>query len=369
MTHISIKTSGKGSSYEIHVGDGLLKELGAQTAEIAGKTRAVVISNPTVADIYGKRVLKSLETAGLRTVLWTMKDGEKYKSLSSAEAALSFLADNRVTRSDVVIALGGGVVGDLAGFVSSVYLRGIPYIQVPTTLLSMIDSSVGGKTGVNTKFGKNLVGSFYSPGLVIADISTLRTLPEREMTAGLCEAIKQGAISGRTLFNKTAAFVSERNDDLAGLVAAQIAFKASIVKQDQYEDASRRDPKSRKILNFGHTFAHALEKATSYRYFRHGEAVGWGIIFASTLSNYLEILDANTLKLLNDVVHRAGRLPSLRRIDPKRVLEAFGSDKKNFGGGLQWILLAGIGKPVILPASEIPTSALQHTFKRIFDEP
>jgi 3-dehydroquinate synthase len=367
---LAIRTKSRSSEYRIHIGSGLLSDAGRYLGETFSRRpmRAAVISNPTVADLYADRTLKSLEKAGFKTSLWMMKDGERFKSLASAEKALGFLAGSAISRTDVVVALGGGVVGDLAGFASSVYLRGIPYVQLPTTLLSMIDSSVGGKTGVNTSFGKNLVGSFYPPSLVIADIDTLKTLPRREITAGSCEAIKQGAIAGKALFSKTAAYLAGQPGDLAGLIHDQIAFKASIVRQDEFEDLERNDARSRKILNFGHTFAHALEKATNYRYFRHGEAVGYGIIFAATLSNFVEILDSDTLKLLNDVVHRAGRLPSLHKVSREAVLAAFNFDKKIVAGSLQWVLLAGIGKPVILPGSQIPTSAVRKTLTRFFND-
>jgi 3-dehydroquinate synthase len=259
------------------------------------------------------------------------------------------------------------VVGDLAGFAAAVYLRGIKFIQIPTTLLSMIDSSVGGKTGINTDFGKNLVGAFYQPSAVVIDPDVLRTLPKRELTAGFCEAVKQGAIGGRKLFDLTEQALGERLafGQFDRFLAEQVRFKASIVAADERESAAKTDAKSRKILNFGHTFGHAIEKVTRYRRFKHGEAVGHGIIFAAELSKKLELLAEDEVKLLNDVVHRTGVLPPLHGIDPSEVFEAFKFDKKNIGKSLQWILLKGIGQPIIKPGSEVPAKVLKDTLRAV----
>lgn len=325
--------------------------------------KIAIISNAKVYGLYGETVRKSLEDTGFGVSTFLMKDGERYKNLRSLESVLEFLGENRLSRTDAVIALGGGVVGDLAGFAASIYLRGIPFLQIPTTLLAMIDSSVGGKTGVNTSFGKNLVGSFYQPAGVLIDVGVLESLARREVTAGFCEAVKQGAVGGGKLFDSTSRFLeiypvkdfkslfSERKflRSLVALVRDQVAFKAKIVQQDETEDPGRSDPASRKILNFGHTLAHALEKVTDYKYFKHGEAVGYGILFAAELSKRLDLLGQNELNSLNDVVHRAGKLPDISNIDAKDIFEAFKFDKKSTGKTLQWILLKGIGKPVIVP--------------------
>lgn len=359
------------SHYTVEIGEGLLERSGESSRAILGKNakKLVIVSNKKVYGLYGDHVNKDLRRAGFETAVWLMRDGERFKSLRSFEQALAFFSGSRLTRTDAVVALGGGVVGDLTGFAAAAYLRGIRFLQVPTTLLSMIDSSVGGKTGVNTLFGKNLVGAFHRPSGVIIDIKTLSTLPKRELTAGFCEAVKQGAISGKKLFTKTAKFLEKRgqnlSDELSDLIRDQIAFKAMIVAGDEFEDISRTDAKSRKILNFGHTFAHALEKVTNYRYFKHGEAVGWGILFAANLSKKLDILDQHELKLLCDVVHLTGPLPAINNIDPQKIIEAFQFDKKVIGKEPQWILLKEIGKPVIVPGTEIPISALKHTLKSI----
>lgn len=369
---ITIETSRTSHSYDISTGSGLLDNCGAWAAgSLGGRTGGIVIvSNPKVFGLYGRQVETSLRKAGFQPYVFLMSDGERYKNLRSLEQALKFFSEKKLARTGAVIALGGGVVGDLAGFAAAVYMRGIPFLQVPTTLLSMIDSSVGGKTAVNTSFGKNMVGAFYQPNGVLIDVDTLRTLHKREITAGFCEAVKQGAIGGRELFDHTSAFLTRfavnRFQDhftntafvssLEELVRQQVAFKADIVQNDETEDPDRTDGRSRKVLNFGHTLAHALEKVTNYRYFRHGEAVGYGILYAAELSKRLELIVQNELKSFNDVVHRAGRLPKLSNIDVKDVFEAFKFDKKSTGNSFQWILLNGIGNPSIVPDSEISRS-------------
>ncbi len=369
------------SGYRIEIGRDLLAASGKWAKQcVGGKAgKAALVSNAKVFGLYGEEVKKSLQNAGFDVFVCLIGDGEKYKSFRTLQKTLNKFSENRLSRTDSVVALGGGVVGDLAGFAASVYLRGVDFLQIPTTLLSMIDSSVGGKTGVNSSYGKNLIGAFYQPKGVLVDVLTLSTLPKRELTAGFCEAIKQGAISGRGLFDQTAAFLETNHaksfarmfDDevfTAGLVALlskQIAFKAEIVANDERESPDKVDAKSRKILNFGHTFAHALEKVTNYRYLKHGEAVGYGIRFAAELSKKLGLLAPNEVNLLNDVVHRAGTLPPISNLDPRTIFETFKYDKKLVNNSLQWILLEDIGKPVIFPNADVPPSALMSAFKEI----
>jgi 3-dehydroquinate synthase len=367
--------------YEIKIERGGLASSGLfARARLSERTRKIaLVSNPKVFRLYGAPVEKSLKKAGFEVPVWLMKDGEKHKNFRSLEEALKFFSSQNLKRTDAVAALGGGVVGDLAGFAAAVYLRGIDVLQIPTTLLAMIDSSVGGKTAVNTEFGKNLVGAFHQPKGVLIDIETLATLERRELTAGFCEAVKQAAVSGRRLFDETGGFLKkyspnrfaghfakdEFTADLESLISGQIAFKAEIVGQDSAEDVERTDARSRKILNFGHTLAHALEKASGYRYFKHGEAVGYGIIFAAELSKKLEILDKNELNLLNDVVSCVGRLPDLRNIRPELLIDNFSFDKKAIGDSLQWVLLEAIGRPVIIENKDIPKSAIRSTLEKI----
>ncbi|MFN2501001.1 MAG: 3-dehydroquinate synthase [Pyrinomonadaceae bacterium] len=359
--------------YEIVIGSHLLERSGGWVRRVLRRScRIAVVSNTTVFDHYGERFLASLSSAGFAAPHFLLKDGEQYKTLRSAEALLKFLADNGIARSDAVLALGGGVVGDISGFASAIYLRGVPFLQIPTTLLAMIDSSVGGKTGVNSTFGKNLIGAFHQPAGVLIDIDVLSTLPRREMTAGMCEAVKQGAIGSRELLAKTSKYLivnsalgnsADGKTQLADLIRAHVAFKAKIVAADERESIKRKDSGSRKILNFGHTLAHALEKLTSYKYFKHGEAVGYGIIFAAELSKRLALCAEKDVKLLNDVVQQAGALPPLPRIDPNEVFEAFRFDKKRLDGSLQMVLLKGIGKPVIVDERDIPPSFIKQALK------
>jgi len=246
----------------------------------------------------------------------------------------------------------------------------------------MIDSSVGGKTGVNSEFGKNLIGAFHQPAGVLIDIETLKTLPRRELTAGFCEAVKQGAVSGRKLFDQTSKFLEIFSPNkfkshfsnktflasIENLIAAQITFKAEIVMQDERENTARIDVKSRKILNFGHTVGHALEKITDYKFFKHGEAVGYGILIAGEIGKNIGIFDKNELKSLNDVLLSVGKLPDTRNIDPDRIFEALSFDKKTIGNSLQWILLEKIGKPKIVPAENLPKSAIETALKTVLQK-
>lgn len=375
-----VRTRQARSSYPIEIAAGLIERSGQLVHGTLGRApqRIAIVSNEKVFGLYGKRLCESLASMGSEVMVHRIGDGERYKNFRTLEQTLDFLLANELSRTDAIVALGGGVVGDLAGFAASIYLRGVDLVQIPTTLLSMIDSSVGGKTAVNSKAGKNLIGTFYQPKAVLIDPTTLATLPARETRAGLFEAVKQAALSGEKLMQETermtAILTSSRPkgrfDDptrLAGLeagLAAQIRFKAGIVAGDERELAGRVDARSRKILNFGHTFGHALEKVTRYRRFLHGEAVGWGILFASALSKNLGLLSTDELKLLYDVVHRVGPLPRMDDIDPREIFATFKYDKKRINDSVQWILLESIGRPVIVPHTKIPASALVSAFKQ-----
>jgi 3-dehydroquinate synthase len=385
MTNIvKIKAPGETQTYQIWIGAGLLEKSGewAKHCLAAGGNKIAIVSNKKVFGLYGSVVKKSFEKAGYKVSVWLMQDGEQHKNFGSLEELLAFLSEEKFTRADAVASLGGGVAGDLAGFAASVYLRGIAMLQIPTTLVSQVDSSVGGKTAINTAYGKNLIGAFYQPKGVLIDIDTLQTLPRRELTSGFCEVVKQGAVSGRGLFNKTREFLKNypvRNfsgyftaaqsknfkADLAGLIKAQVAFKARIVAGDEKESLSRADNRSRKILNFGHTIGHALEKTTHYQQLKHGEAVGYGMIAAAEISKNLGIFDKNSLKSLIDVIALAGRLPRLKNITPEEVFRAAAFDKKKAGRVTTWILLKKIGEPVLIGDDKIQTSMIKKSIKAI----
>ncbi len=370
MRRVSVRLPAR-ENYEIEIGTNALAGLGdiARRTLPAPARRVTVVSNARVFELYGAGVVRNLRASGFNVSHWLMGDGERHKNLRTAERALAFFSASKLERSDAVVALGGGVVGDLAGFAAAVYLRGIAFLQAPTTLLAQIDASVGGKTAVNTREGKNLIGAFHQPCAVVISTDVLRTLPPRELTAGWCEAIKQGAVGGRRLFAQTRRFLGaeevnesarelkrtpQRADELAALVASQCAFKAKIVAADEREDVGRTDARSRRILNFGHTAAHALEAVTHYRRFRHGEAVGYGMIVAGEISHRLGMLDASELESLRACVRLAGRLPRADDLDERAILRAIASDKKSVGGHLRWVLLEHIGRARIVGGQEIP---------------
>ncbi len=379
---VQIALPGNARNYQITIADGDTPGAGKWARKCLGKdaARVAIISNPLVYGLYGEDIAESLRAVGFTVFVWLMKDGEKHKNLKNVETALNFLAESGISRTDAVLALGGGVVGDLAGFTAAIYLRGISFLQMPTTLLSMIDSSVGGKTGVNSPAGKNRVGSFYQPNGVMIRTNVLRTLASRELTAGFCEAVKHGALSGKRLFGLTANFLEKYDpadfpelfaianfrSDIGELIREQVSFKAYIVEADEREQTTRADARSRKILNFGHTLAHALEKVSDYKYFKHGEAVGYGMLYAADLSKSLDLIDAEVVNLLNDVVHRTGDLPSLDMFDAEEVFEAFRFDKKLVAGSLQLILLNGIGKPVIVGSDKVRRSTHITALKKLF---
>ncbi|HLL14983.1 MAG TPA: 3-dehydroquinate synthase [Pyrinomonadaceae bacterium] len=370
MRHVRVRLAAR-ENYEIEIGANALDVLGdiARRSLSPHARRIAVVSNERVFKLYGAAVVRNLRAAGFNVSHWLMGDGEHHKNLRTAARALAFFSESKLERTDAVVALGGGVVGDLAGFAAAVYLRGIAFLQAPTTLLAQIDASVGGKTAVNTRDGKNLVGAFHQPRAVVISTETLLTLPQRELTAGWCEAIKQGAVGSRRLFEQTRRFLAaermsesarnlkpaqRRADELAGLIAAQCAFKAGIVADDEREDIGRTDARSRRILNFGHTTAHALEAVTRYRRFRHGEAVGYGMLVAAEISARLGMLDASELESLRACVRLAGRLPRADDLDERAILRAIASDKKSVGGHVRWVLLERLGRARIVGGEEIP---------------
>jgi 3-dehydroquinate synthase len=376
MHRVNVRLKAREENYQIKIGANLLRTLGDEVRESLGPggRRLALISNRTVFDLFGSQVTRSLRDAGFELSHWLMKDGERHKSLRSFEQALAFLSQSLLERNDCVLALGGGVVGDLAGFAAATYLRGISFIQVPTTLLAQIDASVGGKTGVNLLSGKNLVGAFHQPRLVLIDIATLKTLPPRELTSGWCEAVKQGAVGDRKLFERTVrllkagspAFNPEDDGllpDAAATIAAHCRFKASIVAGDERENTGRDDAKSRRILNFGHTTAHALEAVTAYGRFRHGEAVGYGVLVAGEISKNLGMLGLDELELLREAVRACGSLPRADDLEVEKLLRAMKGDKKSVAGQVKWVLLEGIGKARILNQKEIDTPTLKQSLR------
>jgi len=371
---VNVRVPAREIKFEIRIGSGLISEIGesARKALGPGTRRAALISNRKVFDLFGEKVLRALRSSGFDCSVWLMKDGEQHKSMRSLEQALKFFSESGLERSDAVIALGGGVVGDLAGFAAATYLRGVAFINVPTTLLAQIDASVGGKTGINTGAGKNLVGAFHQPSLVLIDTDTLQTLPPRELTAGWCEAIKQGAAGDRKLFDRTIRLLRSvgtyassvqhaggMRTNLAATIAAHCRFKSAIVAGDERESTDRTDRRSRKILNFGHTTAHALEAVTNFRRFRHGEAVGYGMVVAAEISKTLGMLKPGELELLRHAVRACGQLPRADDIEIDELIGAMKGDKKSVKGHLKWVLLEEIGKARIIDGREIGARVLR----------
>lgn len=384
MQTIQVRLAARSTRYQIEIGSALLDSIGDKVRGVLGDRaqRVALISNDTVFKLFGKQSVSGLKNANFEVSVWLMKDGEQNKSLRSLEQALTFLNRSGLERSDAVLALGGGVVGDLAGFAAATYLRGVAFIQAPTTLLAQIDASVGGKTAVNMAAGKNLVGAFHQPRFVLIDTDTLQTLPERELTAGWCEAVKQGAVGDRKLFDRTVRLLERTGHtlflsaepqpsppNLAATIAAHCRFKASIVAGDEREAVDRDDARSRRILNFGHTTAHALETVTGYRRFRHGEAVGYGMLVAGEISKNLGMLAPGELESLREAVRLCGPLPPASDIDIDDTIRAIKSDKKSVAGKIKWVLLAGIGKARITQGSEIDPRTLRSSLRAGLQKP
>jgi 3-dehydroquinate synthase len=378
MPQVHVRLPARKQDYEIKIGPDLLPKLGSDLRACLGPEarRSALISNKTVFDLYGKQVMRSLRAAGFEVAHWLMKEGERHKSMRSLAQALAFLSESSLERSDAVVALGGGVVGDLAGFAAATYLRGIAFIQAPTTLLAQIDASVGGKTAVNVPHGKNLVGAFHQPRLVVIDTQILGTLPRRELTAGWCEAVKQGAVGSRRLFDQTDRLLrrssidfslglddAESQTEVCDTIAAHCRFKAAIVAGDEREEIDRTDRRSRRILNFGHTTAHALEKLTGYRRFRHGEAVGYGILVAGEISKNVGMLASGELELLREAVRRCGPLPRADDLSIDEITAAMKGDKKSVAGVTRWVLLERIGQARIVDGSQIDKLILRSSLR------
>jgi 3-dehydroquinate synthase len=369
MHQLQISLSGNKRTSSITIGPGSrfgLVQLIRDVKELKPR-RVLVLSNKRVFGLYGADVVAGLQKEKFEIFAWLMPEGEQFKSFRSLEKAVNFLGHNGFERNDLVVALGGGVVGDLAGFAAAIYLRGIPFIQMPTTLLAQIDSSVGGKTAINLAVGKNMVGAFYQPPFVLIDTETLSSLPPRELVAGFCEMVKHGLIASKSLFKSTIktlnTFASSRNaiqsNEFESLIAANCKFKASIVANDEREATDRADVKSRRILNFGHTTAHALEAITNYRVFRHGEAVGYGMLVAGEISKNLGLLKATELESLREAVRLCGPLPRASHLNIDQIVRALQHDKKSVAGKINWVLLEGIGAPKIVAGSQVSASVLR----------
>jgi 3-dehydroquinate synthase len=346
-------------SYEIRLGPKLLNDLGNHCRQLGLGARCAVISDTNVAPIFAKAAQTSLRKAGFDSILITFPAGETSKSLATVQRCYDQLAAHRLERKSFILALGGGVVGDLAGFVAATYLRGIAFVQVPTTLLAQVDSSVGGKVGVNLKAGKNLVGAFYQPKLVLCDLQTLKRLPEREFRAGLAEVIKYGIIHDPALFRQLERdlpkLLQRDLKILAVIIARCCEIKAEVVGQDETESGLRA------ILNFGHTIGHGLEAISSYGKYLHGEAISIGQVAAAKISTKQLGFPAAEADRIQNLFQRAG-LPTSVGLSPaqrQKLFAAMRLDKKVSGGEIKFVLAKQIGK--IVWGEKVPEPLIQAT--------
>jgi 3-dehydroquinate synthase len=332
-------------TYPILIGDDLLKETGRLAKEHGIPRSCVVITDTNVAPLYLPAVIKSLQRHGFEASSIVIPAGEVQKSLRRAEKIYTQLLRRRAGRRTAIIALGGGVVGDLAGFIAATYQRGLPFVQVPTTLLSQVDSSVGGKVGINHPLGKNMIGAFHQPLFVLADISTLQTLPEREIVCGLGEVVKYGVILDAAFFSRLQGGIQAalRHDTktLRRFVAECCTMKSFVVSRDEREDGLRS------ILNFGHTIGHALEKAGGYRSLKHGEAVLWGMLAETMISRRVGLIDREQEFRIYDLI-RSVPLPEVPRSSSAQLLRTMRNDKKSTDAQIRFILPRSIGT-VTLP--------------------
>ena len=329
-------------TYPIHIGSGLLDCLGTHVLEMLGEVSVAVVTDDNVAPLYLDRAVKSLENAGLRVCSIVLPHGEQTKCLAQLSGLYDFLCENRLTRKDAVIALGGGVIGDLTGLAAATYLRGVHFIQVPTTLLAQVDSSVGGKVAVDLPQGKNLVGAFYQPDFVLVDPDTLTTLTDEFWRDGLGEVVKYGCIGDAALFALLEANASGGRAALMGcideILLHCIQAKADVVAQDE------RDTGLRMTLNFGHTVAHAVETCQHYEGLRHGEAVGLGMHVMTQLTEKKGMTAPGTVARLDALLQAFAMPMTLPEIPEEQLLAAMGLDKKSAGKALRVICLRGIGE-------------------------
>ena len=341
---VRVDVSAGSTPSTILIGEGLLDRLGPLCDEHGVGRRRFVVSNPTVWKLHGARVQAALSTSGADPIL--IPDGERHKNLQSLSKIYEALIRANADRGSAVIAVGGGVIGDTAGFAAASFLRGVTLVHVPTTLLAQVDSSIGGKVGVNHALGKNLIGAFHQPRLVAIDPDVLRTLKRREFRSGLYEVVKYGVISSRELFDRlaghTRAIFARDPAVLMPSIVESARIKADVVTRDEREGGLRR------ILNFGHTIGHALEAVTNYRRFRHGEAIAYGMLGAADLSVSRGVMTDADRTALARLIAKLGPLPAIADLPSTEIIEAIRRDKKVVNGRLHFVLATEIGSTVIV---------------------
>jgi 3-dehydroquinate synthase len=352
-------------SYPILIGSGLLRQAETIKSHLRA-TQVAVVSNTAVAPLYLDALIDGLQKVGVGTTAIILPDGEEFKTWESLNAIYDALLSARCDRSTTLIALGGGVIGDLTGFAAATYQRGIPFIQIPTTLLAQVDSSVGGKTGINHPRGKNMVGAFWQPKLVLADTDTLNTLPTRELSTGLAEVIKYGLIRDlpflEWLEDNMERLMARDTDALAHAIERSCANKAEVVAADEFETAKEG---GRALLNLGHTFGHAIETGLGYGVWRHGEAVAAGTVMAADLSCRLGWLSVADVARVRSLLQRAGLPVSGPTLGAERYLELMAHDKKVLAGRLRLVLLKSLGEAVTY--ADAPHEAIAATLNACCD--
>ena len=353
---VSLPSSSAQRSYPIHIGKGVLEQMDLALPYLPQK-RVAIVSNTTIAPFYLDKVRSALESLGVETVSIILPDGEKYKNWKTLNQIFDVLLNKRCERNTAMLALGGGVVGDLTGFAAATYLRGVPFIQIPTTLLAQVDSSVGGKTGINHPLGKNMIGAFYQPRLVLADSAALDTLPDRELRAGIAEIIKYGLIRDPVFFDwleKNMAQLLARNTGILNeAIRRSCENKAEIVAADEKESGVRA------LLNLGHTFGHAIENGMGYGAWLHGEAVAAGIVMAAELSCRMRLISTVDVNRIRQIFSQAGLPVQAPKFASEKYLQLMAMDKKVEDGKTRFILLNCIGSAVI--RADIPVDRLLET--------
>lgn len=360
----SIKVNFKEYPYEIIVGDNIIKKyLGSYLHKLDIGSDAYVVTNAFIKNKYGKILFETLKQSGFHVNFKLIPDTEKSKSIETAFSLLKDLAVFDKKKRVFIIAFGGGVIGDISGFIASIYKRGIPYIQIPTTLLSQVDSSIGGKTAVDLPQGKNLVGAFYQPKLVFSDISFLKTLNQKQLSSGLSEIIKYGIIKSPQLFN----YLEKRHNDIFTLKNKSLEFivnHCSNIKAKIIQDDEREKKGIRTILNFGHTIGHAIEAAGNYKSYTHGEAIALGMLTASDISRKLKLISPKTYYRIRDLIKLLKLPVKIKKLFLNDIIKIHYSDKKFIGSKNKFVLIKGIGKAII--KENIPLEIIKEAIRLRF---
>ncbi len=346
-------------SYEILIGQGLLEKVGEWVLALVKPSRLVIITHPSINRLYGGKLSKGISQANIPTHVIEVPEGEKSKSLEQAEKIYDKLIEWKCDRKTVLLALGGGVIGDLTGFIAATYMRGVPFIQVPTTLLAQVDSSVGGKTAVNHPLGKNMIGVFYQPRLVVVDLETLKSLPEKEYKSGISEVVKYGVIEDARLFeyleNQFQNILSHDPKALEHIIATSCAIKARVVEKDE------RESHYRMVLNFGHTIGHAIESLTGYSTYTHGEAVAIGMVYAAKLSEVMDRCGEDVTRRITGLIKNFGLPTQLPSLEAGDIIQSMHLDKKTTHQKIRFILVKDIGSIEIM--DQVEESYIQEALK------